>query len=61
LFDRLRGVLALTVVLAHDGLIGWPSAGNFAVQVFFARRGWWISNVLAFGTPKIESSHGAAI
>ena len=45
-FDWLRGVLALTVVLAHDGLIGWPHAGNFAVQVFFALSGWLIGNVL---------------
>lgn len=45
-FDWLRGALALTVVLAHDGLIGWPSAGNFAVQVFFALSGWLIGNVL---------------
>ena len=45
-FDWLRGVLALTVMLAHDGLIGWPSAGNFAVQVFFALSGWLIGNVL---------------
>ena len=45
-FDWLRGVLAVTVMLAHDGLIGWPSAGNFAVQVFFALSGWLIGNVL---------------
>jgi peptidoglycan/LPS O-acetylase OafA/YrhL len=45
-FDWLRGVLALTVMLAHDGLIHWASAGNFAVQVFFALSGWLIGNVL---------------
>ena len=45
-FDWLRGALALTVMLAHDGLIGWPLAGNFAVQVFFALSGWLIGNVL---------------
>jgi peptidoglycan/LPS O-acetylase OafA/YrhL len=45
-FDWLRGALALTVMLGHDGLIGWPLAGNFAVQVFFALSGWLIGNVL---------------
>ncbi len=45
-FDWLRGVLAVTVMLAHDGLIGWPLAGNFAVQVFFALSGWLIGTVL---------------
>jgi peptidoglycan/LPS O-acetylase OafA/YrhL len=45
-FDWLRGVLAATVMLAHDGVIGWPQAGNFAVQVFFALSGWLIGGVL---------------
>ena len=45
-FDWLRGVLALTVMLAHDGLIHWSYAGNFAVQVFFALSGWLIGNLL---------------
>ena len=45
-FDWLRGALALTVMFAHDGLIEWGSAGNFAVQVFFALSGWLIGSVL---------------
>ena len=45
-FDWLRGVLAVGVMLAHDGVLGWPHAGNFAVQVFFALSGWLIGAVL---------------
>jgi peptidoglycan/LPS O-acetylase OafA/YrhL len=45
-FDWLRGALAITVMLAHDGSIPWRSAGNFAVQVFFALSGWLIGGVL---------------
>jgi peptidoglycan/LPS O-acetylase OafA/YrhL len=33
-------------MLAHDGIIGWGMAGNFAVQVFFALSGWLIGTVL---------------
>ena len=45
-FDWLRGLLAIVVMLGHDGLIGWPDVGNFAVQVFFALSGWLIGGVL---------------
>jgi peptidoglycan/LPS O-acetylase OafA/YrhL len=45
-FDWLRGVLAVTVMLTHDGVIAWGRAGNFAVQVFFALSGWLIGTVL---------------
>ena len=45
-FDWLRGTLALLVMLAHDNLIHWSNAGNFAVQVFFALSGWLIGRVL---------------
>jgi peptidoglycan/LPS O-acetylase OafA/YrhL len=46
-FDWLRLALALVVLFSHEGLIkGWPQAGNFAVQVFFALSGWLIGGVL---------------
>ena len=45
-FDWLRGILAVSVMLAHDGVLGWRHAGNFAVQVFFALSGWLIGAVL---------------
>ena len=45
-FDWLRGALAVTVMLTHDGVIAWGRAGNFAVQVFFALSGWLIGTVL---------------
>lgn len=45
-FDWLRFALASTVMLAHDGLIPWNAAGNFAVQVFFALSGWLIGGIL---------------
>ena len=45
-FDWLRGVLAIAVMLKHDGLIPWEHGGNFAVQVFFALSGWLIGGIL---------------
>ncbi len=45
-FDWLRGILAVTVMLAHVGMLRWPHAGNFAVQVFFALSGWLIGGLL---------------
>jgi peptidoglycan/LPS O-acetylase OafA/YrhL len=45
-FDWLRAALALTVALVHDSVIGWPSAGRLAVQVFFALSGWLIGGIL---------------
>ena len=46
LFDWLRGVLAVVVMLSHDGLLWWADAANFAVQVFFALSGWLIGGIL---------------
>jgi peptidoglycan/LPS O-acetylase OafA/YrhL len=46
LFDWLRFVLASAVALAHEQIIGWEHAGNFAVQVFFALSGWLIGGIL---------------
>ncbi|MEO5881837.1 MAG: acyltransferase [Caldimonas sp.] len=45
-FDWLRGVLAVIVMLAHESVLGWQHAGNFAVQVFFALSGWLIGALL---------------
>lgn len=45
-FDWLRLALAATVMFAHDGLIPWNAAGNFAVQVFFSLSGWLIGGIL---------------
>jgi peptidoglycan/LPS O-acetylase OafA/YrhL len=45
-FDWLRGVLSLTVVLSHEGILTWHHAGSFAVQVFFALSGWLIGGIL---------------
>lgn len=46
-FDWLRILLALIVLLHHDGLMKvWPYSGNFAVQVFFALSGWLIGGIL---------------
>ena len=45
-FDWLRGVLAMVVVLSHQGLIAWEEAANLAVQVFFALSGWLIGGIL---------------
>ena len=45
-FDWLRGVLAVTVMLAHEGVLQWSKAGPFAVEVFFALSGWLIGGVL---------------
>ena len=45
-FDWLRAVLAITVMLHHDKVLGWTNAGGFAVQVFFALSGWLIGGVL---------------
>jgi peptidoglycan/LPS O-acetylase OafA/YrhL len=46
LFDWLRFLLASAVVLAHEGVFGWPQIGNLAVQVFFALSGWLIGGIL---------------
>lgn len=46
LFDWLRIILAFIVALSHEGLILWPSAGDLAVQVFFALSGWLIGGIL---------------
>jgi peptidoglycan/LPS O-acetylase OafA/YrhL len=45
-FDWLRGVLAIAVMLGHDGIVAWSRQANFAVQVFFALSGWLIGTVL---------------
>lgn len=45
-FDWLRALLAVTVMLGHDGLIPWQRSANLAVQVFFALSGWLIGGVL---------------
>jgi peptidoglycan/LPS O-acetylase OafA/YrhL len=45
-FDWLRGVLAVAVMLGHDGIVAWSRQANFAVQVFFALSGWLIGGVL---------------
>ena len=45
-FDWLRGLLAITVMFTHEGLIGWALSGNFAVQIFFALSGWLIGSIL---------------
>jgi peptidoglycan/LPS O-acetylase OafA/YrhL len=53
-FDWLRLALACVVLLNHESLIdGWPQAGNFAVQVFFALSGWLIGGLLV-KLPKSE-------
>lgn len=46
IFDWIRFALASIVALAHEGLISWGNAGNFAVQVFFALSGWLIGGIL---------------
>ena len=45
-FDWLRAILAIMVMLTHQGVAGWSLAGNFAVQVFFALSGWLIGGIL---------------
>lgn len=45
-FDWLRGILAITVMVYHEGLIAWHFSGNFAVQIFFALSGWLIGGIL---------------
>lgn len=45
-FDWLRALLAVTVMLGHDGLVPWSHAANLAVQVFFALSGWLIGGIL---------------
>ena len=52
-FDWLRFSLANVVMLVHFGILrGWPHAGDFAVQVFFALSGWLIGGIL------LEQSRG---
>ena len=45
-FDWLRGILAISIMLTHEGLVAWDHSGNFAVQVFFALSGWLIGGIL---------------
>lgn len=45
-FDWLRGILAITVMFDHQGIVPWEPAGHFAVQVFFALSGWLIGGIL---------------
>jgi peptidoglycan/LPS O-acetylase OafA/YrhL len=45
-FDWLRGALAMVVVLSHEGVFAWKSAGGFAVEIFFALSGWLIGGIL---------------
>jgi peptidoglycan/LPS O-acetylase OafA/YrhL len=45
-FDYLRVVLATVVVAEHAHLTAWGSAGNYAVQAFFALSGWLIGGIL---------------
>ena len=52
-FDWLRFALANVVMLVHFGIVhGWPHAGDFAVQVFFALSRWLIGEIL------LEQSRG---
>ena len=50
-FDLLRVVLAVVVLLAHDGVITWRNAGNLSVRIFFALSGWLIGGIL-LATPR---------
>lgn len=50
LFDWLRAIAAIVVMLYHDRVIPWGDAGNFAVQVFFALSGWLIGGILLRST-----------
>lgn len=55
--DWLRIILALVVLLHHDGLLKlWSYSGNFAVQVFFALSGWLIGGIL-LNTKKADLPH----
>lgn len=64
-FDWLRFVLASMVALAHEQIIGWENAGNFAVQVFFALSGWLIGGILLRtelrGLPRFYYNRGTRI
>jgi peptidoglycan/LPS O-acetylase OafA/YrhL len=50
-FDGLRFVLAMVVMLSHDGALPWGHAGSFAVHVFFVLSGWLIGSILLDLTP----------
>lgn len=45
-FDWLRALLAMVVMMGHDGLIPWSHSGDLAVKVFFALSGWLIGGIL---------------
>ena len=64
-FDWLRFVLASMVALAHEQIIGWQYAANFAVQVFFALSGWLIGGILLrtelTGLPRFYYNRGTRI
>lgn len=45
-FDWLRALLAMVVMMGHDGLIPWHYSGDLAVKVFFALSGWLIGGIL---------------
>ena len=65
LFDWLRFVLASMVALAHEHILTWSQAGNFAVQVFFALSGWLIGGILLRtdlrGLPRFYYNRGTRI
>jgi peptidoglycan/LPS O-acetylase OafA/YrhL len=65
IFDWLRFVLASAVALAHEDIIRWEHAGNFAVQVFFALSGWLIGGILLRtelkGLPRFYYNRGTRI
>lgn len=52
LFDWLRFALASVVALGHAKIVTWGSAGNLAVQVFFALSGFLIGSILLRSKPR---------